>query len=225
MKKCTNLPTVSYSYAYPTHKDPSVRHIYEYADLVQMIAALFCLIYSFSVSKVKKEPSNPIPLTEVIILGTLYTLNVNTLNYSLYYIPYPVRVVGDKMGYLTAVIVAVFFSRIKNNKKLNLGAEKMYRAIMISAGAIGFAYFYQFKSSQANLYVASERWKGYVLIGISVITEALFGDSQAYAKATYKPTSNNMMFSVNLTTFFLNIIILLITSTLMPAINFCLSHQ
>jgi len=134
-------------------------------------------------------------------------------------------VVGDKMGYLTAVIMAVFFSRIKNNKKLNLGADKIYRAIMISAGAIGFAYFYQFKSSQANLYVESERWKGYVLIGISVITEALFGDSQAYAKATYKPTSNNMMFSVNITTFFLNIAILLISGTLTPSIRFCLAHQ
>lgn len=58
---------------------------------------------------------------EIITLGTLYTLNVNTLNYSLYYIPYPVRVVGDKLGYLTAVVVAVYFTRIKKNKKVGLG--------------------------------------------------------------------------------------------------------
>lgn len=58
---------------------------------------------------------------EIITLGTLYTLNVNTLNYSLYYIPYPVRVVGDKLGYLTAVVVAVYFTRIKKNKKVSLG--------------------------------------------------------------------------------------------------------
>ena len=96
---------------------------------------------------------------------------------------------------------------------------------MISAGAIGFAYFYEVKSSQADLYVESERWKGYLLIGVSVVTEALFGDSQAYAKATYKPSSNHMMFSVNLTTFFLNIAILVVSGTWAPSVEFCLSHQ
>ena len=90
---------------------------------------------------------------EIITLGALYTLNVNTLNYSLYYIPYPVRVVGDKMGYLTAVVVAVYFSRIRKDKELKLGPDKMWRALIISAGAIGFSYFYRFKSSQAELYV------------------------------------------------------------------------
>ena len=79
---------------------------------------------------------------------------MNTLNYSLYYIPYPVRVVGDKMGYLTAVIVGVYFSRI-SHKALKLGSEKVFRALMISAGAIGFAYYYPFKKSQADLYVES----------------------------------------------------------------------
>ena len=101
--------------------DPSVKHIYEFADLVQMVSGLFCLVYSFLGSKIKKESHNPIPFWEVIILGALYTLNVNTLNYSLYYIPYPVRVVGDKMGYLTSVIVAVYFSRIVLQKELKIG--------------------------------------------------------------------------------------------------------
>ena len=60
------------------------------------------------------------------------------------------RVVGDKLGYLTAVVVAVYFSRVnKGNKKVALGPEKMWRALMISVGAVGFAYFYKFKSSQA----------------------------------------------------------------------------
>ena len=96
---------------------------------------------------------------------------------------------------------------------------------MISAGTIGFAYFYQFKASQVTIYVESERWKGYLLIGISVVTEALFGDSQAYVKANYKPTSSNLMLSVNLTTFFFNIAILLLSSNLLPSIEFCLSHK
>ena len=55
-------------------------------------------------------------------LGVFYTINVNSLNYSLYYISYPIRVVGDKLDYLTAVLVGVYFSRIhKANKKVSLG--------------------------------------------------------------------------------------------------------
>lgn len=57
------------------------------------------------------------------------------------------------MGYLTAVVVAVYFSRIVKNREMKLGPNKMWRALMISAGAVGFAYFYRFKESQAELYV------------------------------------------------------------------------
>ncbi len=45
-------------------------------------------------------------------MGVLYTITVATINFALYYIPYPVRVVGDKLGYLTAVLVGVYFTRI-----------------------------------------------------------------------------------------------------------------
>lgn len=41
-------------------------------------------------------------------------------------------------------------------------------------------------------------WIGFVLLGISVITEALFSDSQAYNKITFKPSMNHMLFAVNL---------------------------
>ena len=62
------------------------------------------------------------------------------------------RVVGDKLGYLTAVIVAVYFTRVTKSKS-KLGPEKMWRALMVSIGAMGFAYFYKFKQSQSQLYV------------------------------------------------------------------------
>jgi hypothetical protein len=55
-----------------------------------------------------------------------------------------VRVVGDKLGYLTAVVVAVYFTRVTKSKS-KLGPEKMWRALMVSIGAMGFAYFYKFK--------------------------------------------------------------------------------
>lgn len=71
--------------------------------------------------KVKNEGASPLPNREIFILGILYFVNVSALNYCLYYIPYPMRVVGDKLGYLTAVVVGIYFSRISNKAKNKLG--------------------------------------------------------------------------------------------------------
>lgn len=45
-------------------------------------------------------------------MGVLYTINILAASYALMYISYPIRVVSDKCGYLTAVVVGVYFSRI-----------------------------------------------------------------------------------------------------------------
>lgn len=147
LKNVTPLP-FSYSHRYPLLSDPSQTDIFEFADLVQLMSAVFCLLFSLGSGWVRSERANPIPFWEIVLMGALFTFNVNTLNYSLYYIPYPVRVVGDKLGYLTAVVVAVFFSRLSSNRNTKLGPEKMWRALMITVGAMGFAYFYKFKQSQ-----------------------------------------------------------------------------
>jgi hypothetical protein len=55
------------------------------------------------------------------------------------------RVVGDKLGYLTAVIIGVFFSRIGNNSRYKLGKEKIIIALMITFGTLMFNYFYTVK--------------------------------------------------------------------------------
>lgn len=72
-------------------------------------------------------------------MGTLYTINILAASYALLYISYPVRVVSDKCGYLTAVIVGVYFSRIKKGE-VKLQAKKVFIAIIITAGAVLFAF-------------------------------------------------------------------------------------
>jgi hypothetical protein len=52
-------------------------------------------------------------------------------------------------------------------------------------------------------------WIGFVLLGISVITEAMFSDSQAYNKLTYKPTINHLISSVSILSFLLSLAILI----------------
>jgi hypothetical protein len=110
---------------------------------VQLIASIFCLLYAVVAKKVKQEGKSPLPMREIIRLGVLYFINVSALNYCLYYIPYPMRVVGDKLGYLTAVMVGVFFSRVDNKSKLRLGREKLVIAVMITIGTLMFSYFYK----------------------------------------------------------------------------------
>lgn len=73
---------------------------------------MFCAIFSYARSKYQKDKPNPIPFKEYIILGVLYTINILAASYALLYISYPIRVVSDKCGYLTAVIVGVYFSRV-----------------------------------------------------------------------------------------------------------------
>ena len=80
-------------------------------------------------------------------MGVLYFINVGTLNYCLFYIPYPMKVVGDKLGYLSAVVIGVFFSRIKKTSKFKLGREKMVIAVMITFGTLIFSYFYKVKKN------------------------------------------------------------------------------
>ncbi len=87
----------------------------------------------------QKDPKNPIPLKEYFILGALYTINILAASYALLYISYPVRVVSDKCGYLTAVLVGVYFSRlVKSDAKLE--PKKVLIAIIITAGAVLFAF-------------------------------------------------------------------------------------
>lgn len=118
-------------------------HLFEYGDLVIAVSAIFCFLFAFITSKINKEPVNPIPFKEIIRLGILYTINIAALNFSLFYIPYPVRVVGDKLGYLTAVAVGVWFTRVPQKTGLRLGGEKFIIAMMITAGTMIFAFSYK----------------------------------------------------------------------------------
>jgi hypothetical protein len=99
---------------------------------------MLCALFSFLRSKLQKDPKNPIPLKEYFILGALYTINILAASYALMYISYPVRVVSDKCGYLTAVVVGVYFSRILKSD-VRLESKKVLIAIIITAGAVLFA--------------------------------------------------------------------------------------
>jgi len=80
------------------------------------------------------------------------------------------RVVGDKLGYLSAVVVGVFFSRVGDKSKLRLGREKLIIALMITVGTLLFSYFYKTTKKTEVQYNRDEMWIGFVLLATSVIT-------------------------------------------------------
>ncbi len=67
-------------------------------------------------------------------------------------------------------------------------------------------------------------WIGYLLMFVSISGEALFTDSQAFCKITYKPTINHLMFTVNLMTAIICFATIIIKGDLIDAITFCKSH-
>ena len=59
---------------------------------------------------------------------------------------------------------------------------------------------------------------------ISISGEALFTDSQAFCKITYKPTINHLMFTVNLMTTLICIATIILKGDLVDSIMYCKSH-
>lgn len=68
-------------------------------------------------------------------------------------------------------------------------------------------------------------WIGFVLLGVSVVAEALFSDSQAFNKVTYKPSMNHMLFAVNIIGVLCSGGMLLARGELTNSITFCLAHK
>lgn len=68
-------------------------------------------------------------------------------------------------------------------------------------------------------------WIGFLLLGVSVIAEALFSDSQAFNKVTYKPSMNHMLFAVNIIGVLCSSGMLLARGELTNSLNFCLTHK
>jgi len=80
------------------------------------------------------------------------------------------------------------------------------------------------KKSKSNHLDPSKRWIGYLLLLLAIICDALFSDSQAYCKAVFKPTSNQLFLASNLYGFLLIFIFSLVTGSLYPSLRFCIHH-
>lgn len=128
-------------FAYPSN-DNSNSDLFIYPSLVFTLACLICSVYGFVKSIYLKEKQSPIPISEQLILGILYTANALTTNYALLYITYPTQSLGRNLRYLSVIIVGAFFSKIPKSestaKNVAIGKHKIVVGFLITIGVIAF---------------------------------------------------------------------------------------
>ena len=80
-------------------------------------------------------------MTERVLLGALFTVNMTTTNYALLYISYPIQIIGRNVRFLFVVIVGALFSRVKKqHDSIRLKKEKIVMAVVITIGVLLFNF-------------------------------------------------------------------------------------
>jgi len=108
-----------------------------------------------------------------------------TTNFALLFLSYPTQVIGRNSRYLFVVLVGVFFSRVPHKADIKLPKHKLFVAILITFGVLLFNIMKVSGGDAADHHDPSQAWKGYILLIVSIVSDALFSDSQAYSKVLF----------------------------------------
>jgi drug/metabolite transporter (DMT)-like permease len=114
----------------------------------------------------------------------LFTLNMMTTNFALLFLSYPTQVIGRNSRYLFVVLVGAFYSRVPHKADIKLPKHKLFVAIFITFGVLLFNFMKEAGGDAADHHDPNQVWKGYILLIVSIISDALFSDSQAYSKVS-----------------------------------------
>lgn len=156
------------------------------------------------------------------MLGILFAINMTATNFALLYISYPTQVIARNSRYLFVVLVGSFFSRVPHKHDLKLPKHKLYVALFITLGVILFNVSKITGGDKADHHAYPEEWKGYFLLLISMVADALFCDNQAYSKSVFKPSANHLFTSANFYAFLLTALYAIATGSFFPGLKFIL---
>jgi hypothetical protein len=145
-------------------------------------------------------------------------------NFALLFISYPTQVIARNSRYLFVVLVGTFFSRVPHKDDLKLPKHKLYVALLITGGVILFNIGKISGSDKGDHHAYPEEWKGYGLLLISMIADALFCDTQAYSKSVFHPTANHLFTSANFFAFLFMAGYAIVTGTFFSGLQFILEH-
>ena len=160
-----------------------------------------------------------------MVLGFLNTANILAANTALLYITFLQKVVGGNLRYLLVVLIGAFFSRVRKGNPLKLAPKKVIVALVITAGVLMFSILgANNKNTKESSINPDLVWKGFLFLLISVVSDALLSDSQAYAKANYQPTSNHLFTSANFYAFVFVLAYSAVTGEVSQQLRFCYRH-
>lgn len=113
-------------------------------------------------------------------------------NFALLFLSYPTQVIARNSRYLFVVLVGTFFSRVPHKHDLKLPKHKLYVAAFITFGVLLFNLMKNEGGDKGDHHDSHQAWKGYILLIVSIVSDALFSDSQAYNKVSYFFMSGNI---------------------------------
>lgn len=179
-----------------------------YGFYLTFIQFVLCSLFAFVERKMRMERGRTAPMRTHLILSVLTVGTIGLSNASLGYLNYPTQVLF-KCCKLIPVLVGGVFIQGKRYTCLDLLA-----AVLMS---IGLATFILTDTKISPSFSIT----GVVLISVALLFDAIVGNVQEKAMATYAtPNSEIMMFSYSIGSVLL-LLILAATQQLVPAVDFC----
>jgi UDP-galactose transporter B1 len=157
-------------------------------------------------------------------MGILFAMNMLATNVAFLYISYPTQVIASSSRYLFVILVGSFLSRVPHQDYLKLPKHKIYVALLITLGVILFNVGKLQGRDQADHHAFPEEWKGYILVIVSMTADAFLCDNQAYSKALFKPSVNQLFVSTNFWAFFFVAGYSITTGSFFSGLKFLLEH-
>ena len=135
----------------------------------------------------------------MVMVGTL------TYNIAILFTSYPVVIMFKSCSILSAIIVGVCFSRVRD-EKLKLGTNKLIVGGLVSVGIFLFNYYSLEDQGEKGTSLL-----GLILLLVSLMADGLLPDFQAEMKSLYKPRPVDLMFQINKWVFVFSICYSLVT--------------
>jgi UDP-galactose transporter B1 len=139
----------------------------------------------------------------------------------MYMVSYPFVMMAKACGLISAILVGVFCSRVRN-KELKLGPQKIIIGLIVTIGIIAFRVFDPTANFNDN---RSVQLLGLFLLLVSLLADGFIPDFNAEVKDIYNPPPIQMLCIVNKWCALFSIIYLTATLQAKNYAVFCIQHH
>lgn len=157
-------------------------------------------------------PRAKVPMKEFFYIGFTYIGAMFSTNYSLNYVSYPTQALAKSSKIIPVMLMRIFFV----NQRYDI---REYLNMLMTT--TGIAVFMLFESPEKLADSKASSWIGIGLLALSLFLDGFTGPNQERVIEKYKPSTQQMMTYMNFFAVLLVGAALVVTQSLMPAIEFC----